>query len=169
MVQRVLEAAQPEASGECGPWALPGVGTARNCSVTSALGATSERALLLSLWEQDSRNTLGLKGLNYLECTGVYISSSCAHIHTCVLESLYKVGLLPCSVRGLWQDVPFGLWAFCSWSEQISAPSLCCTFKNFTGCYVDCECSRRQIGCSCVLVLLTFWVTFFFNPAKFKY
>lgn len=49
VVQRGLEAAQPGASGECGPWAVLGEGTARSCAVSSALGASCERVLLISL------------------------------------------------------------------------------------------------------------------------
>lgn len=165
IVQRGLEAAQPETSGECGPWVVPGLGTARNCGWILSL-VPHVRVLLLSLREQDSKNTLALKDLNYLElqiCILAPAVHTHTHTHSCVLDSLYQVWLLPCSVCGLWQDVPFGVCAFRSWREQMSAPSLCCTFKTFTGCYIDCEWFRRQIGCSCVLVLLTFWVTFFLS------
>lgn len=51
-------------------------------------------------------------GLQCLEHTGLSIRSSCAHTHLCALDSLYKVWLLPCSVCGLGQDVPFGLLHF---------------------------------------------------------
>lgn len=155
-VQRGLEAAQPEGSGECGPWAVLGWDSQELCS-ESCPGCLMWDSAAHQPTRTGQQKHLGLQ--LFRACRSV--SSSCAHMYLCVLDSFYKVWLLPCSVCGLWQDVPFGVSAVHNWREQIAAQSLCCAFKTFTGCYVDCECFRRQIGCSHVLVLLTFWVTFF--------
>lgn len=95
IVQRGLEAAQPETSGECGPWVVPGLGTARNCGWILSL-VPHVRVLLLSLREQDSKNTLALKDLNYLELQ-ICILAPAVHTHTL---THIRVFWIPCTKCG---------------------------------------------------------------------
>lgn len=114
---------------------------------------------------------LGLEGLQLFRTHRGVQQLSCAHTHTfvfwvcCTKRGCSHVQSVASGTMG-----PSGCVHFVAEVIRYQL-QVCCTFKAFTGCYIDCECCRRRIGCSCVLVLLALWVPFFFffYPAKFKY